>query len=215
MNLDELRAKDIPEGSRVKAERLEAIDPLAFFVGRVSLNISEQGGNSEIANLSLFIDRNGQKVRSATGELTWDYGRGVVTINAPKGQGAVGFLKQAGRIELGDVALEIDAEYASVLVVALDDLPLRTSRRMLVQVVTEESNNGWQTKLQDGLLQIVSLGGSPLLVRDCFGRILFRRPDAKSLRVTALDANGYPTKIVADASRLSLLSGTLYYLVGE
>jgi len=215
MNLDDLRAKDIPEGGKVKAERLEAIDPLAFFVGRVTLNISEQGSNSEIANLSRFIDRNGQKVRSVTEELTWDYGRGVVTINAPKAQGAVGFLKRVGRIELADVALEVDAEYASVLVVALDDLPLRVSRRMLVQVVTEESNNGWQTKLQDGLLQIVSLGGSPLLVRDAVGRIAFRRPDAKSLQVTALDANGYPTKTVGDASRLSLLSGTLYYLVGE
>lgn len=215
MNLDELRAKDIPEGGKVKAERLETIDPLAFFVGRVTLNISEQGGISEIADMSRFIDRDRQQVRSATGELTWDYGRGIVTINAPKAQGVVGFLRQAGLIELRDVVLEMNSDYASVLVVALDDSPLRTSRRILVQVMTEETNNGWQTRLQDGLLQIAMLGGSPLLVRECAGRIAFRRSDAKSLRVRVLDANGYPIKTVGDASHLSLLSGTFYYLVGE
>jgi len=213
VNLDELRAKDIPEGGRLKAEQIEAIDPMAFFVGRVTLNITEQGGLSEIADLSRFIDRNKQVVKSATGELIWDYGRGIVTINAPKAQGAVGFLKRAGRIELSDVAIEVDAEYASVLVVPLDDLPIRASRKVLVQVVTEETNNGWQVEPSDGLKKIVALGGAPLLVKNAVGRIAFRRPDAGRCKVTALDGNGYPLKTIGTASNFSLLPDTLYYLV--
>jgi hypothetical protein len=168
---------------------------------------------SEIADLSRFIDRNKQVVKSATGELIWDYGRGIVTINASRAQGAVGFLKRAGRIELSDVAIEVDAEYASVLVVPLDDLPIRTSRKVLVQVVTEETNNGWQVEPSDGLMKIVALGGAPLLVKNAVGRIAFRRPDAGRCKVTALDGNGYPLKTIGTASNFSLLPDTLYYLV--
>lgn len=213
VNLDELRAKDIPAGGTAKTDQLEALDPLAFFVGRVSLNISEQGGSSEIADLSRFIDRNRQRVTSATGELEWDYGRGVVLLKSPMAQGAVGFLRDMGRIELPDVALEFGDDYGAVLVVAMDGNPLRTSRKVLVQVVTEEQNNGWQTEPQGDLLRIVQLGAAPLLMRQCTGTLQFHRPDALRLRVTALDDNGYPVKVIGNAAHIGLQPDTLYYLV--
>ncbi len=213
MNLDELRAKDIPAGTVVRTPQLEAIDPLAFFVGRVAINITEQGGASEFIDLSRFIDRNNQIVKSTTSEVVWDYGRGVLTLHAPKAQGVVGFLGRAGRIELPDIIVEVSSEYASVLVVPLDDSPLRTSRRLLVQVVTEETNNGWQTVPQEGLLRIVALGSAPLLVRDPIGRLVFRRPDARLCQVTALDPNGYPLQRLGNAVNIALQRGVFYYLV--
>ncbi len=213
MNLDELRAKDIPTGAKVPVPQLESIDPLAFFVGRVALNITEQGGTSELADLSRFINRSQQVVKSLTGELVWDYGRGLVTLHAPKGQGAVGFLGRAGRIELPDLSMEMRSEYGSVLVVPLDGLPIGTSRRLLVQVMTEETNNGWQTQPQEGLLRIVALGGAPLLVREAVGTVSFRRPDARLCSVTLLDANGYPVQRVGNAANFSLQPNGLYYLV--
>ncbi|MGQ9463047.1 MAG: hypothetical protein ACUVRR_08335 [Candidatus Fervidibacter sp.] len=212
VNLDELRAKDIPEGGRLKTRELEAIDPLAFFVGRVTINITEQGGDSEIVDLSRFVDRSRKIVRSATNELTWDYGQGIVTLNSPKAQGAVGFLK-GRRIELSDTVIEVDTEYASVLVVSLDNLPIRTSRKIFIQVVTEEQNNGWRTEIQENMLRIVTLGVSPLLVKSAVGKISLRRPNASLSQVTALDANGYPIKVVGNAANFSLLPGILYYLV--
>ncbi|WP_456332534.1 hypothetical protein [Fervidibacter sacchari] len=114
---------------------------------------------------------------------------------------------------MSDVAIEVDAEYASVLIVSLDDLPIRTSRKVLVQVVTEETNNGWQVELSDGLMKIVALGGAPLLVKNVVGQIAFRRPDAGRCKVTTLDGNGYPLKTIGTASNFSLLPDTLYYLV--
>jgi len=215
INLDELRAKDIPAGGRVKTEEIPALDPLAFFIGRVSLNITEQGGISEIADLSRFIDRNGKRVTSATGELVWDYGRGVLMLRSPMAQGAVGFLGQVGRIELPDVSVEFNGEYGSVLVVAMDNRPIASSRKVLVQVVTEEQNNGWQVERQGDLFRIAQLGSAPLLVRNISGALYFRRPDAAKLRVTALDGNGYPIKVLGNARQIPLISGTLYYLVAQ
>lgn len=213
INLDELRAKDIPAGGRAKAEQIEAIDPLAFFVGRVLLNISEQGGTSEIADLSRYIDRSKQMVTSATGELVWDYGRGIVMLKSPMAQGAVGFLGKLGRVELPDLAIEFNGEYGSVLVVAMDDRPIRASRKILVQVVTEEQNNGWQVERQGDLLRIVKLGSAPLLMRNFSVSLTFRRPDAAKLRVTALDANGYPLKALGNAKQIRLAPDVPYYLV--
>ncbi len=215
INLDELRAKDIPAGSRAKTEQIQALDPMAFFVGRILLNISEQGGSSEIADLSRFIDRNRQTITSETGELVWDYGRGVLMLKSPMAQGAVGFLGKVGRIELPDIAIEFSSEYGSVLVVTMDDRPIRTSRKILVQVMTEERNNGWQVEWQDNLFRIIQLGSAPILMRQPLGSIVFRRPDATKCRVTELDANGYTTKTLGNAKHISLTPDTLYYLVTQ
>lgn len=213
INLDELRAKDIPQGGRVKVEQLSSIDPLSFFVGRVVLNITDQGGTSEIADLSRFIDRDHQTVTSATGELVWDYGRGILLLKSRMAQGAVGFLSRLKRIELPDVTVEFDGDYGSILIVAMDDRPIRTSQKLLVQVMTEEQNNGWQTERQGDLFRIVHLGAAPLLVRQPSGKLMLRRPDATKCQVTILDANGYPVKTFRNASDVPLISGALYYLI--
>ncbi len=130
-------------------------------------------------------------------------------------QGAVGFLGQVGRIELPDVSVEFNGEYGSVLVVAMDDRPIASSRKVLVQVVTEEQNNGWQVERQGDLFRIAQLGSAPLLVRNISGALYFRRPDAAKLRVTALDGNGYPIKVLGNARQIPLISGALYYLVAQ
>ncbi|MCS7254789.1 MAG: hypothetical protein RMK18_12410 [Armatimonadota bacterium] len=213
INLDELRAKDIPEGGRVKVEQLPSIDPLAFFVGQVALNIAEQVGAYEVADLSRFIDRDRQVVTSATGELVWDYGQGILVLRSKMAQGAVGFLGRVGRIELPDLIIEFNGEYGSILAVAMDDQPIRTSRRILVQVVTEEQNNGWQTAQEGNLLRIIQLGAAPLFVRQFSCTIMFRRNDASKCQVIALDTNGYPLKNIGNAARFSLIPEVLYYLL--
>jgi hypothetical protein len=92
VNLDELRAQDIPANGTKTVSEVKSIDPLATFGGKVAMNFSEQGGPSRITDLSRYIDHQNKIVRSVTGELTWDYGRGLVTVNAPQAQAATGFL---------------------------------------------------------------------------------------------------------------------------
>jgi hypothetical protein len=220
-NLDRLRAEGILPGrggatsGRGMPPRA-AVDPLATLAGRVEVDVTEAGaGPSKVADLSRYIDRGARKVRSATGELTWDWGRGLVTIDAPAAQGATGLLQQAGVISLGDVTIAAGVEYGSVLVVALDDEPLATSGRMLVQVMSEDRNTGWSAPGQ-GLRPIVSVGGPPLVVRKLAGRVTFKRRDAATLKVEALDFNGYVTPgrpAASLAQGLTLLPETFYYLV--
>lgn len=212
MNLDELRAKDIPPGKTLRVESVGAVDPLAFLVGRVEMNITEQGGASEIADLSLFINRQTQTVKSATGELLWDYGKGLLTLNAPPAQAASGFLSKAKTISLNDVTIETDVEYGTVVIVSLDGNPLNTSKKILVQAMTEDTNFGWAAPGQ-GVRSIQSLGGPPMVVKKLSGTISFRRPDASACRVTALDARGYPMKQIGKAAQFRLVEDAIYYVV--
>ncbi|HEX3698261.1 MAG TPA: hypothetical protein VH374_23015 [Polyangia bacterium] len=221
VNLDPLRAKGILPTKASAAQAWggggngKSIDPLAFLAGRVEVNIAEtSGGASRMTDLSRLIDRRAKTVRSATGELLWDWGRGVATIDAPAAQGATGLLRQAGAIKLGEITIAAENEYGSVLLVALDGAPLARSGKMLLQVMSEENNTGWSAPGR-GLRSIVAVGGAPLVVKKLGGRITFRRSDGPSLKVNALDFNGYPIRSLSltAARELKLLPETFYYVI--
>ena len=213
-NFDELRKADIPPGARAEVQRLGAIDPLAYFVGQVTRTVARDAGKNVVQDLAPYIDRASKTVKSMTGQLLWDYGRGLVTINAPAAQGATGFLAKAGAVELADVAVSSANEYGSVLVVSMDSRPLATSARILVQVMTEDTNCGWTTRDSGGTKTITDLGGPPIIVRNVAGTVALKRRDAASLKVTALDANGYKRQEVpGGAAAIRLLPDCLYYIV--
>ena len=213
-NLDEFRKQDIPRGKILETKDVGSIDPLAFLTGRVEVNVTEQGGTSKSVEYSSLINREDRTVRSRTGELLWDYGRGLATIAAPAAQGATGFLSKAGMIALDVLVLETPIEYGSVLLVALDGQALKTSARMLLQVMTEDNNYGWSAP-GTGMRTVVDAGGPPIVVRKPAGRVSLNRPDAASLKVKPLDLNGYEDKACrcGSAKEFALLPTTLYYVI--
>ncbi len=143
-------------------------------------------------------------VRSITGEVTLDYGRGVCLVDAPKAQGACGFLGQAGPIKLRDIALNSANPFAAVLVVALDDQPLATNRRTLVQVTTAARPTDWDTapaefaeapgqpKLRG--FEITRTGKPPWRVADTQLGLAIKNPNLS--KATRLDTAGYPAEDV-------------------
>lgn len=216
-NLDELRAKDIPAGQTVSVPALGSLDPLAFAVGKVDMNISTGASAFRTADLSKFIDRTTKVVRSQTGELTWNWGQGRVAVIAPKATGVTGFLSTAGKIALKDITIESPLEYGAVLLVSLDDKPIAQSSKMLLQVMSEDTNYGWQNSgpNDQGLKTITELGGPPIVVKNLAGTISLRRSDAASLKVTALDHNGYPAGQSGTAQQINLKPNVLYYLINK
>ncbi len=227
LGLDSYRLQEVPDGQQVPVEDLGGMDPLAFYVGRVIRTIGDDPGPTRVLKeLPTLIDRQGQRVRSATGELVYDFGQGIATIDTPCAQGVTGFLAEAGPVELTDVRIEPGNEYGSVLLVSLDGAPLAQSGRMLLQVMSEEQNFGWQTtevQHEDKQGQVRTMqriddaGQPPVVVRDLAGVVTLQRPDAARLTVTALDANGYPQQAL-DAGRdgqvrVELLPECLYYLI--
>ena len=130
-----------------KSELKNGIDPLAFLVGPVRVLISRViPPTAKIVDLKKYINLEKKTVRGITGEIAWDYGKGLCTIDAPKVQGVTGFLAKNKTFALADVTIEATNEYATVIVAALDDKPLRESGKVLIQVGTTAHPTDWKQK---------------------------------------------------------------------
>ncbi|MFC1716536.1 hypothetical protein ACFL6S_22910 [Candidatus Poribacteria bacterium] len=211
--LDELRKKDIPEGGEATGA-INQLDPLSFYVGRVVRTFGDNPDDSTQHDLTKYIDRQNKTIKSVTGELSWDYGTGLAIVDTPRSQGAAGFLSKAGRIELTDVIIESNNEFASVMVISLDNQPLKASKKILIQAMTEEQPYGF--KVEDD--KITDLGSAPFGVKNIDARVSLKLEGAGSPKVIALDENGYTTgkavSVSGDISLVIQLAGdSIYHMI--
>jgi hypothetical protein len=181
-------------------------DPYAFYVGKVERTFSDAGsGKLEQTDLRDYVKRTDKIVRSSTGELRWDWGAGVFTLNSARIQGAAGFLADAGPIALPDLDILCTNHYAGIFVVSLDGEPLKTSRKMFVQVITGERPSSWKSSPsgQDDRVRIDELkkSGDSWRVRRPEGELSIKHG---SFRVTPLRLNGY-----ADGDAIPCADGTI------
>jgi hypothetical protein len=175
------------DGSREILSEAGEIDPLAFLVGPVHTHFNDEPGRTVRADLSRFIETESEVVRSATGEIAFDYGRGACTVNTSRAQGVCGFLSELGEVELAAVKIRCLNEYASVLIVSLDGEPLERSGSVLIQVGTTAHPTGWRTMAEnfkpknateavDGE-KILDAGRGPWRVEDTRVRVSLANPE--------------------------------------
>lgn len=173
------------------------VNPLAFLVGPVEVKYSGDPKKTSVANLKPFINEATKTVRSNTGEINLDYGNGLCTVDTPRAQGATGFLEKFPSVKLADVTLRSTNEYATLNVVSMDNLPIRQSRKLLVQVGTVVRPTGWQD--QDAAFegsdkkpvrgkQIVAVGKTPFQITNVDATVAVNNSLLKS--ATLLDING-------------------------
>jgi hypothetical protein len=211
-SFDELRLKDVPQGTVVKAGQRP--DPLLHYVGRSHVTFTEEPGAAAVTDLKPFVDRGAMTATSTTGELKLDYGKGLLVINAPRAQGASGDLKSAGKIELAALTIASDLDLAHIIAVSLDERPLASSHRILLQVMSEERPTGFETETVNATTKrITSIGRDPWRVKRLGGTVSFKRADAAKLKVRALDYNGRPAANLGSAQEFQLQPTTIYYLI--
>jgi hypothetical protein len=209
------------EGSPVKT----AVDPLAFLVGPVEVKYDGDPAKTRSADLSPFIDAARHIVKSNTGEIALNYEIGLCSINASKAQGVSGFLKQAGgNFPLTDITIQSGNEYAAIVVVSMDNQPLKQSRKVLVQVGTVAQPTGWQTRettrdQKDRTLrgqEVVSTGKPPYQVTNTDVILTMNNPALT--KATLLDPAGYaagpvPLTKTATGVMLRLPPNAMYVVI--
>jgi hypothetical protein len=125
-----------------------------------------------------------------------------------------GALRLAGTTDLKNLSLASDLELGHIIALALDDEPLATSSRILLQVMSEERETHHQNEpVSPTVERIVNLGADPWQVKEFAGTVRFKRADAAQLKVTALDFNGYPTGSAVTGEEFRLQPRTMYYLI--
>ncbi len=208
-NNTDFRMQDAPKADQ--ADQMSSFDPLSFFVGRVERTF-DPNAQPVAVDLSKYIDRDKKTITSSTGQLFWDYGNGLLTVNAPKSQAATGFLSKAGPIKLGDVTIQSNNEFATIHVISLDDQPLASSKKILIQAFTEEKFYGF--KADNGVIQ--DIGRAPITVKDIDAQVTFA--NGAGIKATRLDEQGYaqsdlPPQINGSAATVVLPKDALYTVV--
>ena len=176
----------------------DGVNPLAYLVGPVVVKYGGDPAKSRAVDLSPYLREDKKLIRSITGQLHMDYGKGLCALNAPKAQGVTGFLKKGGTVKCADVEIQSGNDYATVLVVAMDDKPLKSSGKILVQVGTTERPLGWKTRPAqvNGRAgeEVVSFGRAPWMIVN--GDVTLTLNNTKITKARVLDANGMPVKEV-------------------
>ncbi|TVR51676.1 MAG: hypothetical protein EA425_06560, partial [Puniceicoccaceae bacterium] len=140
--VDILRMEDDP-GSERMVRRGDDQSGLRDLVGRTRITLSDHDAESRLRDLSDYLDLENGRARSLTGELEWDWVQGYLRIDAPKAQGFLLSQPIDHALETADLTFRSDAEIINLMLVALDDTPISTSQRMLLQVMTEERTNNF------------------------------------------------------------------------
>ena len=202
-----------------------AAAPYAFLVGPVEVKYGGDPAKTRVTDLSPYVDTQNGVVKSETGQIRLNYHQGVCVINAPQAQGATGFLSKSGPLALADVTLTSGNAYATVLAVSLDGLPLKTSRRVLVQVGTAARPTGWEVKAADFTqdkqtlhgYEVVHPGAAPWQVINT--DVTLSIGNSGLSKATLLDAAGYaagPVPVTKANGRMTLtLPADAMYVVLE
>ncbi len=183
-----------------------------FAADQVRLNMGDATSGKQIANLARYHDPENQMLRGSNGQIEWRYGRGLFLLKAPGSQGVCGFLGEADTTELPDLNVNLGLPFGTVWAVAMDDKPLASSRKILLQVMSEQRNTGFETR-DEGPWRVVTAGGeAPVIVRQFAGNVAFKGA-AGDLSVTALDINGVPMEKLGSAANIPLRPDAVYYFL--
>lgn len=198
----------------------------AAWVGKVGYCFAQESREPVAADISACWDAQSLTARSMTGELCWNAADGVVTIDTPGTQGAIGFLSVRA-IELGSVTLTSSTPFGALYVTSLeDDRPIAESRRLLVTAVGPARNTGMEYEATEEksryygtpLYRLSNEGDGPILLRAIVGELTIRTKHADRLKAWALDVNGkrrceVPLTVQSDSVALPLQRDheTVYY----
>jgi hypothetical protein len=115
--------------------------------------------------------------------------RGLMIADTPAVQACAGFLSKTGPVRMTHLTVDSKNEIAAVLCVGLDGKDLKDSRRILIEVMTEEKMYGFSAP--EG--RIEKMGEPPFNIRNIAISVGLKGLAGPAVRsVTALDENGYP-----------------------
>jgi hypothetical protein len=151
------------------------------------VTVDFSGGKSNQVDFTKYWDSSNKIIQSATGELTWDYGRQVITVHTPKTQAVIG-RAEGQPFQLPGVTAEFKTPFVSVIFTPLDDLPLAKSKHILITALAQDKQSSARYNADGTRLE--STGTAPLLLEPVQATLKFA--GAKPAQVRALDPYGAP-----------------------
>jgi hypothetical protein len=151
-----------------------------------------------------FADQGGPPYISDTGELTWSVrdapdtrdlgpkktGQGVVTINTPRTQALIGFVRDNEKTTR-NLAAEVKNDFCAITLSSLTSEPIQRASRMLLTACSRWQNTG--TKWNDRHTLWTEWGTGPTLIEPVTGWLVLRElGGAVAVKLTPLDGAARP-----------------------
>jgi hypothetical protein len=130
---------------------------------------------------------------SDTRELAWytsPQQTGLVTVDTPRTQALIGFVKAQGRQD-SNLAVNVHNDFCSILLSSMDKEPIRSSSKLLLIAggVVENEGQTWNSANTD----LTAHGGSPTLIEQVRGTVTLRKlQGARAVSIQAIDGTGQP-----------------------
>jgi len=170
----------------------------AALVGKVGYRFSPSKTKPVAVNISKYWNEEQRVAHSATGELTWDAGKGLVQVDTPRTQAVIGFLSLQPAA-LKNVRLQTGARFGALYVTAMDGIaPIRSARRLLVTAVGAARNTGMEyeqtsdmsPKFKAPFWRIKTVGTYPAWMDAVEGELRISCERAQEMKAWPLDVNG-------------------------
>ncbi len=131
--------------------------------------------------------------QSDTGQLVWytnSADQGLVTIDSPRSQGLVGFVKANGK-RVTNLSAGVSNTFCAIILSSLDARPISAAGRMLLVTGSRVENTGMTWNAAQ--TRPANWGGPPTVIEPVTGTITLRNLDqANKVTTKALDGSGRP-----------------------
>lgn len=174
-------------GHDVKSLQGQLATPMPVLaIGKVTVGFGDDQPST--VDWAKYWDSSAKLVCSMTGELAWNYGRQVVTVDTPRTQAVVG--RAGGQMfKLGAMDVAVTTPFVSLLFTALDGKPIDESKHVLITAMARDRQTN--AKYSDDGTKLLAVGGPPLLMEPV--QALIRMKGLPPTSVNALDIYGVPT----------------------
>ena len=211
--------------NELKSGTESEISPLAFLTGKVDVVYGGDASKTFInPKLKEWIDPAQKFIKSSSGEMSWDYGKGIVEVNTEKAKGICGFLAGKQKFTLGNVQISTTNKYAAIWVVAMDNQPIEKSGKILIQTGTVYQPTGWKEEEVDFKADNQTLHGYKILDTGKMPwkadntQVTVELPNTGLKKASLLDAGGFvvgnvPLRKSKGKISLTLPANALYVIL--
>jgi hypothetical protein len=158
----------IPENIALDPLASIKIHPLIALSGKYGIAFQELAPGVIDSSLLQYVnDTNNTCFRTESGDMQWDIARGLVIFNSAFTQGFAGFT--GGQpVECDDVSLDVDNQFAVVIVTSLTDLPVAESGHILI---TTSGDSQWKGVKFNKDGKVIQRGYPPFIMEPITGSI--------------------------------------------
>ncbi|MDR0331722.1 MAG: carbohydrate binding domain-containing protein [Chitinispirillales bacterium] len=141
----------------------------------------------DVGQYSKYFDRDSNAIRSETGELMVNGKTGYMRIDAPRVQGASGFIGGA-LFDFPMFKCEVSNAHASIFIVSADGLDLISSKRFYIVATGPAKMKG--QAYDPTRTQLENAGAGEVLTQAVNGKLTVKKAGGKKMQIFPLDIDG-------------------------